>query len=336
MVISGDILSGLCKSCQFRPPEKGPYIIFAIRGCLPEAVLRNDFTEVMQFRESYLLREVKVDYQTARCTVGLWDTALNKIALFAGSTLPSRSYLFAHKSSLATFNVLCSGLYELRRGLHPRSGSGVQKHEALLMDGSGMVKIPVVKRLKRTVQFETRNCTYKVLLPGDNLHAARTAPSFISNATSGCSEVLKMKYSSSGCITIAGQPEGCVKDLETKASWNCWQTFMHALNDVKGQTDFNFILFSCSDVRSLNRRAARSLMRYGSESGQVSQLQHVLRSVTEMRTGLPYYQGNITGVFADQTAAAFLQFQKDFTNRNIKPEIRIKEFLRRTKHFNLF
>lgn len=333
MIIDADILAELCNFYQYRLTNEA-YVFFAIRGSLPEAVLKGDFGAATALKVYQQIRGTRVNYETARCTVGLWDIKNSKLALFPGSTVPSKKYLFTHASSVATFNILCPGKYELRRGVHPRNEHSFQSHDAFLMDGYGMVEIPPLERLKHTVRLNLGRSTYRVVLPGDNLHAARTEPRKV-NLDLDCSVMLKMNYSSSGCITVLGQPKEYVLSKLPHTSWNCWQTFVDLVNGV-GSTkiNFTFLLFTFSDFLHINQTSSGSLIRYGSQGPEVEQIQRKLKSIIRLKTGLPYYTGQINSLFSGQTALSYIEFQEEYLNGKIAPEIQTRKFLSSTKHFH--
>ncbi len=337
MIIEGSSLLRLCGQYQYAIQNE-QYILFAIRGSLPQAAIEGNFQYVTEFKNAHVIQPARVNYQTARCTIGVWDTQANKIALFPGSTLPSVTYLFSHPSSLETFNILCPGNYQLTRGIHPRNKDGFQRHEAFLMDGYALVKIPQVRKSKKKLRFNCNQVHYKVLPAGDNLHAARTDPSE-SDLDSGatCLASLQLPYSSSGCITIIGQPQPYIKHKPGNGVWNCWQTFMELVNKADpNKINFNFILFTFSDFLYKRPKSAGKCIRYGSQGPAVAQIQRTLQSVINLKTGLPYYTGEIDCQFSGQTAISYLKFQEDFTNGKIESEIHFQQFLSQTKHFTSY
>lgn len=334
MIIEGDILFKLCERYQY-PLASEHHILFAIRGSLPQAVLHGHFDVATDFKQSHLLKPVRVNYETARCTIGLWDTRINKIALFPGSTLPSKTYLFTHPSSLNTYNILCPGNYELSRGIHPRHENSFQRHDALLMDTYALVEIPQIRKSKKRLSFNWKEVKYKVLLAGDNLHAARTEPEESDSNLYGTAS-LQLKYSSSGCITILGQPQQYVKQKTGNTAWNCWQKFMEMVTKSENVKYFNFILFTYSDFLNKYQKPASTSIRYGSQGSEVEQIQTVLKSIINLKTGLPYYTGEVDCRFSGQTAIAYFKFQEDFTNGKVAREIHFQDFFSKTKHFNSY
>ena len=135
MKIDSSTLSALCDEfCYVTGEDK--IIIFGVRGSLPLDAQKGDFDATSGFRDGYETGYMKLNYRTSRCTIGLWDKENQKIALFPGSTVPSKQYLLRNKAALKTFNILSPGKYELKKGIHPREKNAFQRHEALLMDDS--------------------------------------------------------------------------------------------------------------------------------------------------------------------------------------------------------
>lgn len=331
MRLNADILSELCT--YFNYPVSGTgYAVFAIRGSLPEATLKGDFSDAARWQHEHTMQRTILNYTTARCTIGLWNINSRKIALFSGSTLPSLHYLYHNPSALDTYNILAPGAYKLRKGIHPRS-SNYQKHEALLMDGYGMAAIPQIIRGKKSFRFSKQHITYKVLLPGDNLHAARTEPSPGNDLSAICQEILKLKYSSSGCITITGQPIEYLNYSWSDYTWNSWETFRKYIQEYITTPSTDFLLFSYGDLKSIRQKHIPAPLRYGSECSQVVQLQQFLNKVNEYSSGAPYYNGSADGLFTNDTAAATLRFCSDFTGGIARPEIYLDKLKYKTQHF---
>jgi hypothetical protein len=332
MKLEGGILYKHCGQYQYLLEENQP-VLFAIRGCLPEAAFHGNFKFLTEFKPVHLVRPARLNYETARCTIGLWDTCTHQIALFPGSTVPSKSYLFTHASSLETYNILCPGSYELSRGIHPRHPEGFQRHEAFLMDHYALVEIPPVKKLKNTVRFDWPHAQNKVLRAGDNLHAARTEPED-ADSPFNWAATLQAKYSSSGCITILGQPAQYVRHPPANAAWNCWHALMDLVNKTyPGKINFTFILLTFSDLRHISPKPADRSIRYGAQGPEVAQMQRILNAIIDLSTGLPYYTGDINGQFLHHTALSYLRFQEDFSKGKTACEIQMPRFLSQTKHF---
>ena len=324
MNIGGSVLNQLCKAFHY-PVEQERVILFAVRGSLPEDTPGNCSARALPFRTSHTLKQVRINYQTPRCTIGIWDKHADKIALFPGSTLPSRDYVRRYPSSLSTLNVLCPGCYQFRKGIHPRNEKGYQRHEALLMDEWAIVAIPRVTPLKSSVTFSSRVTQYVVMRAGDNLHAGRMEPTGNANPS-----LLSMKYSSSGCITIAGQPSQYLRHVHDNTDWNPWVSFIES-DILTTHNNYPFILFKYDDLCT-SAGATRSI-RYGSKHDEVSDIQQLLSTTLNANTGCFYYSGDPDCSFSGDTAVSYFSFHNDYFSSTPNWEIRPQIFFQRTQHF---
>lgn len=325
MNIEGSVLNEICDAFHF-PIENEPIILFAFRGCLPKNLGKDNLNRSIQFKSVDQLRSVPVNYRNPRCTIGIWDRTLDKIALFPGSTLPSKDYVKQHPSSVSTLNVLCPGCYQLRKGIHPRNERGFQPHDALLMDGFGIVGVPYINRTIASTGFSSRIANYDVVRPGDNLHAGRMEPSL-----KFYSSLLKLKYSSSGCITVAGQPEEYLKYNHDHTGWNSWTTFIQSVNLTRQQT-FTFLLFNFDNFKRKSPSESKTI-RYGSKQSEVGDMQYLLSKIVNANTGQSYYSGELDCSFSDQTAVSYFKFCKDYSSSKTAWEIQPQKFFSSTKHF---
>jgi len=214
----------------------------------------------------------------------------------------------------------------LRKGIHPRSEQGFQPHPALLMDGFGIVGHPHITKTKASTGFSARIVNYDVVRPGDNLHAGRMEPNVDSN-----SSLLKLKYSSSGCITVAGQPEEYLKYNHTHAAWNSWTAFIETVSRTT-QENFNFLLFDF-EKRRRGPVPENKTIRYGSRQSEVGDIQYLLSKVVNTNTGQSYFSGDIDCSFSNATAVSYFKFCKDFSSSKTGWEIQPQKFFNKTKHF---
>jgi hypothetical protein len=326
MNIEGSVLNELSDAFHF-PIEKDPIILFAFRGCLPKDHDKNILSNrAIHFKSVDQLQKVPVNYLNPRCTIGIWDRVSDKIALFPGSTLPSKDYVKRHPSSAATLNVLCPGCYQLRKGIHPRSERGFQPHNALLMDGFGIVGLPLISTTSASIGFSSRIANYDVILPGDNLHAGRMEPT-----QKSYSSLLNMKYSSSGCITVVGQPEEYLTYTHSHTAWNSWTSFIENVSLTK-QKNFTFLLFNV-DNRGRASVSNNNTIRYGSKQSAVGDIQYLLSKIVNTKTGHTYYSGDLDCSFSNQTAVSYFNFCRDFSSTKTGWEIQPQEFFNKTKHF---
>ncbi|MGC3946432.1 MAG: hypothetical protein QM762_18240 [Chryseolinea sp.] len=322
MKISGTVLKQLCDTFHF-PIENDPAVLFAFRGCLPSDVHQSVTKDSILFRNSDEVNRTRVNYNNPRCTIGIWDRVADKIALFPGSTLPSKDYVRRHPSSVSSLNVLCPGCYHLRKGIHPRNERGFQPHSALLMDGFGIVGIPHVNE---KTGFSSRIATYDVVRPGDNLHAGRMEP-----LLNVYSSVLNLKYSSSGCITVVGQPAEYLQYNHRHTAWNSWTTFIES-EILTNQKNFHFLLFNFDDLNATTVSKS-NLIRYGSKRHEVSEIQYLLGGIVNANTGKLYYSGDLHCSFSDITAVSYFTFFKDYFSSIPGWEIQPQSFFTKTKHF---
>ncbi|WP_169540135.1 hypothetical protein [Niabella aurantiaca] len=315
----------LCATFHYNV-QAAPTVIFAVRGCMAVGGAQAGWHFGGEYT-CFHAQAVPVNYTTARCTIGLWNRTAGRITAFPGSTLPSLTYLAAHPLKQATFNILCPGFYELRKGLHPRSG-GAGAHNALLMDSHGIVEVPAIITRNKQVRFAKTPKNYRVVLPGDNLHAARNEP-----APGGTgSDMLTLDYSSSGCITICGKPKELVTGAHTHVTWNYWQRFMDSISSSGNL--FPFLLFNASEVQHMPR-AAQGLLRYGSSGKQVRRLQTALTRITDSKTGMPYYSSAINDQFTNATVQSFFRFYKDISGQHAGYTLKPDQLFGSIRHFKI-
>jgi hypothetical protein len=325
MNIEGSVLNELCDAFHF-PIEKDPIILFAFRGCLPKDHEKDNINHSIHFKSADQLKRVPVNYLNPRCTIGIWNRLTDKIALFPGSTLPSKDYVKRHPSCVSTLNVLCPGCYQLRKGIHPRNEQGFQPHNALLMDGFGIVGRPHISKASASIGFSSRIANYDVDRPGDNLHAGRMEP-----MSKFYSSLLNLKYSSSGCITVVGQPEEYLKYDHHHTAWNSWTTFIESVS-LTEQKNFTFLLFNF-DNRKRKSVSKNKTIRYGTKQSEVGDIQYLLSKIVNSNTGQSYYSGDLDCSFSDQTAVSYFKFCKDYFSSKAEWEIQPQIFFNKTKHF---
>jgi hypothetical protein len=335
MIIDSYTLSALCDEfCYVTGEDK--IILFGIRGSLPLDVKKGDFGATSAFSEWYEVGYTKLNYTTSRCSIGVWDKANQKIALFPGSTVPSKQYLLRNKAALKTFNILSPGKYELKKGIHPREKNAYQRHEALLMDDYGLISIPKVSITGGRLKFGLKNAQNKVMLPGDNLHASRTEPTGIfQDDNQKCLAALNMHFSSSGCITIVGQPKEYLSNRQNDGSWNSWMRFKELLTKVNdAEIDkFSFLLFNYADFTRRKKKQEALPLRYGASGNDIRKVQRILTSVSNVKKSSSYYSGPENGLFTEQTVVSLLEFQEDFFNGTSNRPSDLPGFFRNTRHF---
>lgn len=331
MQISDLTLRNLCRKYQFDISGES-VVIFAFRGSwplqstglMPDQAVRQETLKTI-FRK-------RVNFREAACSIGIWNTGTREIAIFPGSTVPSLNYLHQNPESATHFNILCPGKYKLRRGIHPRDVNGYQRHEALIMPGKGWVMRPELERKPKKSTFNFNQVSYDVIFPGDNLHASRSEPLLLEEDKTGNSAIIDQNFSSSGCLTIIGQPAEYVKN-NFPFSLNYWEQFIHLIRYYASVEYYTLLLFDFSDLDSIGQSDGNLILRYGSQGSSVTDLQERLSEISGSKTDKPYYQGKIDGFMKADTVIAWLRFMKDYSPDSIQGEINYQEFIANTRHF---
>ena len=316
----------LIEKYSFSVPDSA-MVIVAIRGCLPELCLRRDAEKSGVPEEYKVIMPKHIDYRTTSCTIGVWFKEIKEIALFPGSTVPSLDYLHAFPESVKHFNILCPGKYEFERGVHPRRSSAQERHHALIMQEQGWVAIPKVIRKADESFFDFSRMRYEIMYARDNIHASRTEPFALTQNMFNC------PYSSSGCLSIIGQPKQYIRNGEFPFFWNFWEQFMNLINCFSSINDrIPLLLFDYSDFAIQEKKEDGSILRYGSEGGLVAEIQEKLSQISKINNEY-YYTDSIDGKFLASTAHAYLQFMKDYLPDKIAGEANLYVFHSHTRHF---
>ncbi len=333
MNITNSILRNLCEAFHFDLKSE-KVVLFAIRGALPKVCFSKMADFLGKPENGHHIKRKKIDFRTFGCTIGIWWTGSGKIAMFPGSTVPSLDYLHRCPETVLHFNTLCPGKYKLEKGIHPKKHSGFQRHEALLMMEEGWILRPEVIRKPSKSAFNFNEITYSIAYPGDNLHASRTEPVQLTDNENGYNSFLKKPFSSSGCITIAGQPKEYVSNNNAGFFWNSWEQFIEIINSMpQNNAAFSFLLFDFNDLKELNSGQTRHILRYGSSGREILKLQKCLSQLYSARLNRFYFMGEPDGVFQSASAHSYLEFMKDYAPQNINGEVDLSEFINKTKHF---
>jgi len=329
--ISDDTLRKACAFNNFPINEvNDDVILFGIRGALPAATNSSlvDYSDHMTFKDSHLLHRVNINYYYPRCVIGQWLPKEKKVAVFLSSTVPNLKQAQRNRKQMHQFNCMQPGLYNYKKGQHPRSNSGFQPHKALRLDG------PItLRRANYTMSNGQPVINYgasaaiSVGNPGDNIHCARnntrtTRIRALRNTEYSSSFCLQDYYSSYGCQVITGCPTQYIPRGHSNGDWNAWDTFITSVYNGKGkdQTNFKYILLNSIDVYNASNATTSNpsffKVRFGSKGTFVDRLQRGLNGMRRSRTGKPYYSGTIDGNFGRGTAEALIRFQKDNYNGN--------------------
>ena len=230
-------------------------VLFALRGCLP--------TNLQDITRSALkpLRQIAVDYQRLRCTVGWADRKNGQLMACPGSSVPHRKHIekaLAHSGQGA--NCLAPGLLRFAKGTHPSTG-GYGSQVAFTQ----AQPFPH-QRTQDDLDYDDDD-VITVGFPGDNLHAA-----YVDSATSD----FPPNFESAGCIVVAGFPvrQGYAQSRDL----GCWPRFRDAAYAVE-QDSFAMILAHGGETEAIATAPVGSvpcMLRYGSAGPLVERVQQAL------------------------------------------------------------
>jgi len=331
MQINDFILKSLCRRYYYDISRES-IIIFAFRGSYPLQSLGSDPCQAGIPEKVKKIVSKKINYKKASCTIVIWYPGSGDIALFPGSTVPSLTYMHQNPDTADHFNILCPGKYEYVRGIHPRKIAGYQRHEALIMPGKGWIMRPELIRKQGKSIFNFNEVQYDVVLPGDNLHASRAEPYMPVAGKTDKKSLINRNYSSSGCLTIIGQPEQYVRHRHSHC-WNFWEQFMQLIKSSSSDRNYTLILFNFSDLINSDNDRERTILRYGSQGSPVYELQQKLSKIYSAATNSVYFTGKHDGIFQADTAKAWLRFMKDHSPDSVKGEADLPVFRSKTNHF---
>ena len=159
-------------------------ILFGLRGCLISA---GGSGEDGGWRDEVTLKDVRPNHTDTRCTMGVWDRANKKIAVFPGSTVPNATAVISWYNTHQSGNLLQTGLYRYSVGVH-RNKPGC----FILCDAKGKDRYVVVRRTSNNLYYDLADI-YNKCAPYDDIH-----PTFGAN---------EHYFSSFGCQTIMGSAD---------------------------------------------------------------------------------------------------------------------------------
>lgn len=246
--ITHELLLALSRRNLFAIPEEG-LVFFGLRGCLPAD------PEDVSFARSRTLKTAEVNYFNPRCTLGQWSPQTRTIAVYPGSTCPSRSNVErAAASHGAGANQLLTGYYSFEKGLH-HADKPSRGHRAFRQEEDR-----VVLRNADDLDFDFHD----VLSKGnqsDNLHC-------------GFSAGLASGYSSAGCQVVVGMPSSLDGSLKESGPWAAFRQTAYGL----AQNSFRYILWKGSEVEAMAQDidlARPVTLRFGSQGELVRQVQQI-------------------------------------------------------------
>lgn len=264
-------------------PITDDVVLFALRGCLPTNL--QDVSKTTQKP----LRQVPVDHQRLRCTVGWADLRNGQLMACPASTVPHQKHIqmALNKSGQGT-NCLTPGLLRFATGSHPGAG-GYGSHVAFRQ----AQPFPH-QRTKDDLDYDDDD-VITVGTPGDNLHAGYTDTT---------SDDFPANFESAGCIVVAGYPArvGYPKSRDL----GCWPRFRDAAY-ATGQDSFSLVLAYGGDAEAVATAPAGSvpcLLRFGSTGPLVEIVQQAL-----VREGL-LDPSHISSRYDHTTLIAVVAFQR--------------------------
>lgn len=326
MELNDESIQDVCNRFQF-VLNKQEYCLLGIRGALPVAALNGRPERGYSFSYSHQISVIEPNYNFPCCTIAIWNTQTNKIAVYPGSTVPSKDFLMRMPQKRGEFNILCPGNYRLSKGLHPRNSKYIQ-YPALLMNGKALVYKPELVRVPSGLDFSFENVKPEVILAGDNLHATGYEPGIGENAMS----LLNLPVDSSGCITVCGCPQLYQRNHYSSSHWNSWQVFYEFL-DKQEKCDYSLMLFDFKDFDHSKQSKNTIELRYGSEGENVYELQSILSQTWDANTGKPYFQDELDGKLINNSASSAYKFLQNISSTKTGSTINFEKIKSKVKHF---
>jgi hypothetical protein len=261
------------------PYSETKLMVFGIRGA---KAISNKHDS---FGFSHTIELSNVNYLNPNCIIGIWNPVENKIALFAGSTVPNLKFIKKQKEGTGRANAMQSGFYSyFEKGYHNPGPNSA--HQALRLATNIMLR-----RSNDDLVF-TNEDPVEVGNPNDNIHAAYC------DDTSG-------NYSSAGCQVIVGQPKNKARNFQENTGY--WKTFFNIIyKDTPSQSHFDYCLFRFTDIEAVainTNGLMEARLRFGSKGNSVLELQQKLKDKG-------YYNTSLDGEFGRNTLFAVLAFQK--------------------------
>lgn len=280
--LNHDMMEKLALKSSFRI-ERGPIVLFGIRGMLPVDVFATDFAA------SRALQPSPIDHRFMRCTIGQWMPEKGTLAVFPGSTVPHIGNVqraLARRGSTA--NMLMLGKYLYAKGRHKHGKPGA--HRAFRQ-----ARFFPVWRTADDLDFE-----HDDIIDNDggtvwdNLHCA------------GNNNLDHPFFGSAGCQVVAG-----LRGKPDKGELGPWKAFVDSayMRAGKPQGMFEYMLFSGFEVARLAQDAGgrhNRTCRYGSYGPYVVRIQRALA-----RLGFPGFldPAAIDGDYGRNTLEAVVAFQ---------------------------
>lgn len=257
-------------------------LFFGIRGALPVDISGTPFAA------EHALRLTDFNHVQMRCTLGQLRLANDRLAVFPGSTVPSRPNVEAARRNGGTgANMLMLGKYRYVRGIHKLGRPG--GHRAFRQ-----AEFFPVWRNSDDMDFDLSD---RPDLDGDlvwdNLHCA-----YHDNLdTPG--------FSSAGCQVICGHPRSAVRG--NRPETGPWKRFIdNSYGSAGAQARYTYLLFSGAEAAMVAGKPDSEIMqsvRFGSSGDLVRIVQTAL-------IAKGYELGTVDGDFGRNTIEAVMAFQR--------------------------
>jgi hypothetical protein len=274
------LLSRLARRNNFEMGDDD-FVFFGIRGALPIDLAGTPFATL------HVIRTTEFDHIRMRCTLGQFRPATGELAVFPGSTVPSRTNVVAARNRGGIgANLLMLGKYRYERGVHkigrPSGHRAFRQAEFFpVWRNSDDVDFDLSDRpdLDGDFVYDNLHCAYH-----DNIDTAG--------------------FSSAGCQVVCGHPRSPAR--QNRPETGPWKRFIdNAYGADGGQDRYAYLLFSGAEVAMVQSKpdsAISQSVRFGSTGPLVGRVQAALID-QGMELGAP------DGGFGRETIEALMAFQ---------------------------
>jgi peptidoglycan hydrolase-like protein with peptidoglycan-binding domain len=281
ITIDSALIGRLAARNNFLVPDDD-LLFFGIRGALPVDISGTPFAA------DHKLRLTDFNHVQMRCTLGQVRVDDDMLAVFPGSTVPSRPNVEAARRNGGTgANMLMPGKYRYERGIHklgrPSGHRAFRQAEFFpVWRNSDDMDFDLSDRpdLDGDLVWDNLHCAYH-----DNLD------------TPG--------FSSAGCQVICGQPRSAARG--NRPETGPWKRFIdNSYGAAGGQNRYTYLLFSGAEAAMVAGKPDSEIMqsvRFGSSGDLVKTVQTAL-------VAKGYELGTADGGFGRNTIEAVMAFQR--------------------------
>jgi hypothetical protein len=313
--LSSAILEFICVRNSFEIAAD-KIVAFGLRGCK-----LSSNGDDSGWGASHRLKTVRPNHRNRNCLIGVWDRDRDSTRLFAGSTVPEATYMYAFANSFCAdpqyrvgCNMMLTGLYKFEVGQHPR---GARPRGHTHYQPGALLEAGPVAYIRTTVKLEYNPTLPNSILEfdtvGNNIHAGGSPPSPCA-VGSGCEQIAE--FSSAGCQVVSGDYSN---NIEPEGSWREFRLALGLSNPPdprENKRQFHYFLVTGDDAYIASQQSQTVLNEYwryrpGSSGHRVLLLQKRLLSLKQVaRTFVP------DAAFGRQTFLGVINLQQC---RNILP-----------------